>query len=98
MASVDNIVSILTALYEHCERVKTLREVCDRLRSVVGVFRPLLSDYIREMRGQTMPVWINALETALREALETVRTCASNPVKTKLFPSSYTGKLETART
>ena len=27
-----------------------------------------------------------------------MRTCASNPVKTKLFPSSYTGKLETART
>ena len=87
MASVDSILSILTALYEHCEKVKTLREVCGRLRSVVGVFRPLLSDYIREMRGQTMPVWINALETALREA---VRTCAANPVKTKLFPTSYT--------
>ena len=56
MASVDSIVSVLTALYEHCEKVKTLREVCGRLRSVVGVFRPLLSDYIREMRGQTMPV------------------------------------------
>ena len=98
MASVDSIISILTALYEHCEKVKTLREVCDRLRSVVGVFRPLLSDYIREMRGQTMPPWYNALETALQESLEAVRTCASNPVKTKLFPSSYTGKLETART
>ena len=76
MASVDSIISILTALYEHCEKVQTLREVCDRLRSVVGVFRPLLSDYIREMRGQTMPPWINALEIALREALEAVRTCA----------------------
>ena len=76
MASVDSIIPVLTALYEHCEKVKTLREVCDRLRSVVGVFRPLLSDYIREMRGQTMPAWYNALETALREALEAVRTCA----------------------
>ena len=98
MASLESVVSILTALYEHCEKVKTLGEVCGRLRSVVGVFRPLLSAYIVELRGRTEPPWINALETALREALEAVRTCASNPVKTKLFPSSYTGKLETART
>ena len=98
MASLESVVSILAALYDHCEKVKTLREVCGRLRSVVGVFRPLLSAYLEEVRGRTMPPWINALQLALQEALEAVRTCASNPWMTRVIPKSYMDKLETART
>ena len=98
MASLDSVVAILTVLYKHCEKVKTLREVCERVRNLVRIFLPLLDAYRRELRGRATPPWVPALESALREALDAVRTCASNPVKTKLFPSSYTGKLETART
>ena len=77
----ETIVSVLTLLYEHCEKVKTMRDVCESLRNLIGFFLPLLRAYLDELRGRPAPQWVPALESAVREALDAVRTCASNPVK-----------------
>jgi len=96
--SLETACSLLTGIYDHCEKISTNRDAIQRLQRVVGVFRPLLNAYRRELGHRAAPAWVPALEDALREALKALRSCADNPVKTKLFPSSYTGKLEKART
>ena len=97
MAGVENVVSLLTVLYQHCENVKALTEACGRIRNIVGVFQTLLGDYLAAMRGKALPAWVGELEKALRDGIDAVKKIKANPMKAKMFPASYTGTLEAVR-
>ena len=97
MAGVDNVMSLLSILYQHCENVTVLKEYCGRLRNIIGVNHALLLEYLREMRGKPLPPWVGELEKALHDGIDKVKKIKSSPMKAKMFPASYKSTLEDVR-
>jgi hypothetical protein len=92
-------VSVAGQILEHYEKVQFMKKECGRCGRLVRTLVPLLEQFRAEMGpaiSAADQTWMNALVDALRGVLDTVQLCARNPIKARVMPGTYAGKLQKA--